>query len=103
MPFSWWVDCARLVFVGNKSLLDELMETGSQAAVSFALTCPSLEELALGSLWGKQMSLSILARVGLSCTWVKDEYGIEVIVSGLNFPVTLKYRRDYDAPLERAS
>jgi len=79
-------------------VVDELVETSPRAAVSFALTCRSHEEPTLSSLWGKQVSLTVLVMVSPSCTWVKDEDGIEAIVSGCNFPAHLI---PYSPPLPR--
>ena len=66
-------------------VIDELVETSPQAAVSFALTCRSLEEPTLSSLWKRQDSLDLLLMVLPSCTWAMDEGG--VIVSGREFLV----------------
>ena len=68
-------------------VIDELIETSPQTAVSLALTCRSLEEPTLSSLWRQQHLLSGLVRVLPNHTWVKDEYGFGlIIVSGHDFP-----------------
>ena len=51
-------------------VIDELVETSPQSAVSFALTCRSLEEPTLSSLWRRQNSLVTLLRVLPQFTWV---------------------------------
>ena len=70
-------------------VIDELVETSPSAAVSFALTCRSLEEPTLKSLWKQQRSLTNLLRVLPSHTWVTDEDDDEIIVSGRGFHVYL--------------
>lgn len=65
-------------------VIDELVETSPQTAVSFALTCRSLEEPTLSSLWGEQNSLADLIKVLPDHTWVQDTRGI---VSGRDFPM----------------
>ena len=68
-------------------VIDELVESSPQTVVSLALTCRSLEEPALSSLWREQHSLTNLIKVLPSVkvlpnhTWVQDEDGIESIVS----------------------
>lgn len=66
-------------------IVDELVETSPRAAVSFALTCRSLEEPTLSSLWKQQRSLANLVKVLPSHTWAHDEHGIGYIVSGYDF------------------
>lgn len=66
-------------------VIDELIETSPRAAVSFALTCRSLEEPTLSSLWKLQHSLPDLVKVLPNYTCVKDEYGIDLVVSGRGF------------------
>ena len=66
-------------------VIDELVETSPRTAVSFALTCRSLEEPSLSSLWKQQKSLTRLLMVLPSCTCVEDDYGDEVIVNGHDF------------------
>jgi len=68
-------------------VIDELVETSPPAAVSFALTCRALEEPTLKSLWNQQRSLIGLVRVLPGHTWVEDEDGDRVLVSGRGFPV----------------
>ena len=70
-------------------LIDELVETSPPAAVSFALTCRSLEEPTLKSLWKQQRSLTNLVRVlpGHACQVTDDDD--EIIVSCRGFPVDL--------------
>ena len=60
-----------------------LVETSLRTAVSFALTCRSLEEPALSSLWKKQHLLYHLLRASLpGCARAKD---VNKIVSGCDF------------------
>jgi len=66
-------------------VIDELVETSPPAVVSFALTCRSFEEPALRSLWKLHVTLDILMRVLPNHTWVKNEHGIKVLVSGCSF------------------
>ena len=65
-------------------VVDALVETSPRSAVSFAITCRSLEELTLCSLWKKQWSLTHLMKVLPAHTWVQDWRGIS-LVSGYNF------------------
>ena len=66
-------------------VINELVETSPQTAVSFALTCRSLEEPTLSSLWKEQKSFNRLLRVLPSDTLIEDSYGF--IVSSLcDFP-----------------
>ena len=74
-------------------VIDELVKTSPKTAVSFALTCRSLEEPTLSSLWKQRESLDCLLRVLPSRTWVEDNYG--AFVSGCDFPV---YRIRYRSP-----
>jgi len=67
-------------------VIDELVETSPRTAVSFALTCRSLEEPTLSSLWRKGPSLTDLVMVLPNRTWVQDDRGVESIVSVCNFP-----------------
>ena len=67
-------------------VIDELIGTSPRAAVSFALTCRSLEGPTLSSLWKQQYSLPDLVKVLPSHTCSKDEHGVDsVVVSGHNF------------------
>jgi len=68
-----------------KLVIEELVETSPRSAVSFALTCRSLEEPTLSSLWKEQHSLTDLIKVLPNHTWVKDGRVIEFIVSGCTF------------------
>jgi len=68
-------------------VVDALVETSPRSAVLFALTCRSLEELTLSSLWKEQHSLTDLIKVLPNHTWVQDEHGVESIVSGRHFSV----------------
>lgn len=70
-------------------VIDELVETSPQTAVRLALTCRSLEEPTLSSLWEQQHSLINLVKVLPNHTWVQDEHDIESIVSGCEFLVDL--------------
>jgi len=65
-------------------VVDALVQTSPRSAVSFALTCQSLEELTLSSLWKEQRSLTHLMKVLPAHTWVQDWRGIS-FVSGYNF------------------
>jgi len=70
-----------------RPVVDELVETSPRAALSLALTCRSLEEPTLSSLWGRQESFGVLVKVFPSCTRVEDDlsaYGTECAVSGRN-------------------
>jgi len=72
----------------TKLVIDELVETSRPAAVSFALTCRSLEELTLSLLWREQLFLTVLVRVLPGHTWVENKHDEgSVIVSGRSFPV----------------
>ena len=62
-------------------VIDELVETSPQTVVSFALTCRSLEEPALSSLWKRQSSIIKLLKVLPQLTWVK------VVPQYMVFPV----------------
>ena len=66
-------------------VVDALAETGPQSAVSLALTCRSLEEPTLSSLWREKHSLTDLVKVLPNHTWVQDEHGVESVVSGCDF------------------
>ena len=74
-----------------RPIIDELMETSQQTVLSLALTCWSLEEPALSSLWKEQPSLTNLIKVLPSYTSVRTPSwgwaGIEtkIDVSGHNF------------------
>ena len=68
-----------------RPVIDYLVTIDPRTVVSFALTCRSLEEPALSSLWKEQESLNLLLRVLPCCTWVGDEHGYDVIVSGHDF------------------
>jgi len=69
-----------------RPVINELVKTSPRAAVSFALTCRSLEEPTLSSLWKQQHSLTDLVRVLPNHTRVEGGYGIESTVSGREFP-----------------
>ena len=65
-------------------VIDYLVEISPRSAVSFALTCRSLEEPTLSALWRQQQRLLIpLLRVLPQFT----EEGNVYIVSGCNFPL----------------
>jgi len=76
-------------------VINELVETSPRTVVSFALTCRSLEEPTLSSLWREKKSLNRLLEVLPGCTWVEGGYGLEVIVSGQYF---LAYHIRYQSP-----
>ena len=65
-------------------VIDYLVEISPRTAVSFALTCRSLEEPTLSSLWKQQKSLNHLLRVLPGEVLVKDRR--KAIVSGWVFP-----------------
>ena len=65
----------------SRLIIDELMETSRKTVLSLALTCRSLEEPALSSLWKLQRRLIDLLKVLPNHTWVRDEWGISFIVS----------------------
>lgn len=62
-------------------IIDELVEVSQRTAVSFALTCRSLEEPTLSALWKRQHSLIQLARVLPRHTWVKELGYLTCLVS----------------------
>jgi len=66
-------------------VINELVETSPQTAVSFALACRSFEVPTLSSLWREKRSLTDLVKVLPNHTWVQDEHHIERIVSGCDF------------------
>ena len=68
-------------------VIDELVAISPRTVASFALTCRSLEEPALSSLWKQQDSLDHLLRVLPCYTRVKVQRVCDVIVSGHNLPV----------------
>ena len=65
-------------------IIDELVKTSRRSAVSLALTCRSLEEPTLSSLWREQLSLHRLIAVLPNTIWVNY-----VVVSGQGFPRTV--------------
>jgi len=67
-------------------VVGELVETSPRTVVSFALTCRSLEEPTLSSLWREKRSLTDLVMVLPNRAWVQDDDGVESIVSVCNFP-----------------
>jgi len=70
-------------------VIDELVETSPQTVVSFALTCRSLEEPTLSSLWREKRSLYDLVKVLPNYIWVQDKHryeDIRRIVSCCDFP-----------------
>jgi len=66
-------------------VVDALVEISPQSAVPFALTCRSLEELTLSSLWKERHSFTDLIKVLPNHTWVQNDHGVESIVSGCDF------------------
>ena len=70
-------------------IIDELVEICPQTTVSLALTCRSLEEPTLSTLWKQQHSLPCLAEVLQSHTWTKNKDDLATTVSGHNFPADL--------------
>jgi len=68
-------------------VIDELVRTSPRTAVSFALTCRSLEEPTLSSLWKKNHSLIDLVRVLPNHTChLESGDSVKVIVSGCDLP-----------------
>ena len=67
-------------------VINELIGISPRTAVSFALTCRSLEEPTLSSLWKQNYSFTDLIRVLPNCTCVKDEYGVDLVVRSRDFP-----------------
>ena len=63
-------------------IIGELVKTGQQSAVSLALTCRSLEEPTLSSLWKEQSSLLVLIAVLPTAIRVKGGGRGGVVVSG---------------------
>ena len=68
----------------SRLIIDELMGS-QQTLLSLDLTCQSLEEPALSSLWGRQDKLTVLLKVLPNHTWVRDGRGVWTIVSGWGF------------------
>ena len=64
-------------------VIDELVETNPPTAVSFALTCRSLEEPTLRSLWKQQTSLITLLEVLPQINW--GNHYAKSFVSGCSF------------------
>ena len=52
-------------------VIEELVKTSPRTTVSFALTCRSLEEPTLSSLWKRQNSITKLLKVLPQHTWIK--------------------------------
>ena len=67
-------------------VIDELVEASPRTTVSFALTCRSLEEPVLSSLWKeRQHSLTVLLIVLRDLTWVSNNNGLNIAVGGCSF------------------
>jgi len=66
-------------------VIDELVEISPRAAVSFALTCRSLEEPTLSSLWKRQSSPIALVKVLPQHTWINEVGCLISLVSGCSF------------------
>ena len=66
-------------------VIDELVEISQPSAISLALTCRSLEEPTLSSLWKKQSSLLDLIAVLPGAFWFEGSDGYDVVVSGQGF------------------
>jgi len=81
-------------------IIDELVEASPRTAVSFALTCRSLEEPTLSSLWRKQRSLYFLLEVLPGCALAEGEHGFDDTVSGRDF--TVYHTRCQSPPDDRA-
>jgi len=67
-------------------VINELVETSPRSAVAFALTCRSLEEPTLSSLWKRQRSLLQLVKVLPQHTWIEGRGYPRSIVSDRNPP-----------------
>ena len=72
----------------SRLIIDELMGS-QQTLLSLALTCQSLEEPALSSLWGRQNKLTVLLKVLPNHTWAQDEPSSRSTVSGRGPPGAL--------------
>jgi len=68
-----------------RPVIDNLVEISPPTAVSFALTCRSLEEPALSLLWKRQSSLAELVKVLPQHTWVEKKRSIKSLVSWCDF------------------
>jgi len=66
-------------------IIDKLVETSPRTAASFALTCRSLEEPTLSSLWKRQSSLVVLVKVLPQHTWIEETNYVRSLVSGRSF------------------
>ena len=66
-------------------IINELVEISQPSVVSLALTCRSLEEPTLSSLWKKQSSLPDLITVLPTAFWFEGSDGNDVVVSGQGF------------------
>jgi len=64
-----------------RQVIDNLIEISLPTAVSFALTCRSLEEPTLSSVWKRQSSLTELVKVLPQHTWVEKRGNIRFLVS----------------------
>ena len=73
----------------SRPIIDELMETSQRTVLSLALTCRSLEEPALSSLWKEQPSLNALVKVlpSHNLAQFEDDRGFVMVVSGCNLLV----------------
>ena len=67
-------------------VIEQLVASSRRTAVSLALTCRSLEEPSLSSLWKQQKSLLVLIKVLPDHIWEVDENTFESIVSICDFP-----------------
>lgn len=69
-------------------VIDELVEASSRTAVSFTLTCRTLEEPVLSSLWKeRQHSLTVFLIVLQDLTWVSNKHGLNIVVGGCSFSI----------------
>jgi len=66
-------------------VIEELVKISPRTAVSFALTCRSLEEPTLSSLWKRQSSLITLVKVLPQRTWIEVNGYVRSLVSGCSF------------------
>jgi len=81
-------------------VIDELVTTSPRTVVSLAVTCRSLKEPMLSSLWRQQMPLDHLLMVLPGSFWVKNNRGFAIVVSGSDFPV---YRIQYQFPRQSST
>jgi len=69
-----------------RPVIDHLVGISPSSAVSFALTCRSLEEPTLSSLWRRQSSLIKLVEVLPQHAWIEKRPYVPSLVSHVIFP-----------------